>query len=101
MSTLRDISVKELNRQALSSNEVFFIQSLIEESNVDYTISEPSVGGIRDFITSMPEPRDAGDLLQLGYLGRFGDRCSHRSRGRLWWVIRAASSMRVLARFNS
>jgi len=31
MSLLRDISLKELNRQALSSNEVFFIQSLIED----------------------------------------------------------------------
>jgi hypothetical protein len=30
MSILRDISMKELNRQALSSNEVFFVQSLIE-----------------------------------------------------------------------
>jgi hypothetical protein len=30
MSTLRDISVKELNRQTLSSNEVFIIRSLIE-----------------------------------------------------------------------
>jgi len=31
MSVLRDISAKELNRQTLSSNEVFFIQSLIED----------------------------------------------------------------------
>ncbi len=30
MTTLRDISAKELGRQVLSSNEVFFIQSLIE-----------------------------------------------------------------------
>ena len=30
MTTLRDISVKELSRQLLSSNEVYFIQSLIE-----------------------------------------------------------------------
>jgi hypothetical protein len=30
MTILRDVSVKELNRQSLSSNEVFFIQSLIE-----------------------------------------------------------------------
>jgi hypothetical protein len=30
MTTLRDISIKELNRQVLSSNETFFIQSLIE-----------------------------------------------------------------------
>jgi hypothetical protein len=30
MTTLRDISVKEINREALSSNEVFFIQNLIE-----------------------------------------------------------------------
>jgi hypothetical protein len=31
MTTLRDISVKELSRQGLSSNEVFFIRSLIED----------------------------------------------------------------------
>jgi hypothetical protein len=37
MSILRGISVKELNRQALSSNEVFFIKGLIEDPNVDYT----------------------------------------------------------------
>ena len=37
MTTLRDISVKELNRQLLSSNEVFFIQSLIENPTVAYT----------------------------------------------------------------
>jgi hypothetical protein len=30
MTTLRDISAKELSRQPLTSNEVFFIQSLIE-----------------------------------------------------------------------
>ncbi len=30
MDTLRDISTKELNREPLTSNEVFFIQSLIE-----------------------------------------------------------------------
>src|ERR1039457_6785696 len=30
MTTLQDISAKELNRQPLTSNEVFFIQSLIE-----------------------------------------------------------------------
>jgi len=30
MNTLRDISAKELSRQPLTSNEVFFIQSLIE-----------------------------------------------------------------------
>jgi hypothetical protein len=30
MATLRDISVKELSRQPLNSNEVFFVQSLIE-----------------------------------------------------------------------
>jgi hypothetical protein len=30
MITLRDISLKELGRQALNSNEVFFVQSLIE-----------------------------------------------------------------------
>ena len=30
MTTLRDISVKELGRQTLNSNEVFFIQDLIE-----------------------------------------------------------------------
>jgi Protein of unknown function (DUF3160) len=30
MATLRDISAKELSRQPLTSNEVFFIQSLIE-----------------------------------------------------------------------
>jgi hypothetical protein len=34
MSTLRDISVKELNRQALSSDEVSFIQSLIEDPDL-------------------------------------------------------------------
>ena len=33
MITLRDISVKELNRQALDTNEVLFIQSLIENPN--------------------------------------------------------------------
>jgi hypothetical protein len=31
MDMLRNISVKELNRQPLSSNEVFFVQSLIED----------------------------------------------------------------------
>jgi len=31
MTSLRDISVKELSRQPLSSSEVFFIQSLIED----------------------------------------------------------------------
>lgn len=33
MSTLRNLSVKELNRQALDTNEIFFIQNLIENPN--------------------------------------------------------------------
>ncbi|MCX6930326.1 MAG: DUF3160 domain-containing protein [Verrucomicrobia bacterium] len=42
MTTLRDISVKELSRQPLSTNEVFFIQDLIENP---YLYG----GGIRTF----------------------------------------------------
>lgn len=47
MTTLRDISVKELNRQLLSSNEVFFIQSLIENPS--------QYGSVRSYSGWYPE----------------------------------------------
>jgi len=36
MTTLRDISVKELGRQALTGSEILFIQGLMEDPYVDY-----------------------------------------------------------------
>jgi len=47
MTTLRDISAKELSRQQLTSNEVFFIQSLIENPN--------NYGGARSFSGWYPQ----------------------------------------------
>jgi hypothetical protein len=37
MTTLRDIAAKEMNRQLLSSNEVFFLQNLMENRVIGYT----------------------------------------------------------------
>ena len=83
MTTLRDISVKELSRQALWSNEVFFIQSLIENP---YLYG----GGIRTFSGWYPalcymnaRAVHGGLVHRLRHLGRLGDRRSHRSPGAL------------------
>ncbi|MBI5772786.1 MAG: DUF3160 domain-containing protein [Verrucomicrobia bacterium] len=37
MTTLRDISIKELNRQPLTTNETFFLQTVIEGYSAAYT----------------------------------------------------------------